>query len=178
MVAEPMCANRQDTQVDLRDTESAIVDAGCYVCANNKGSLKTCVACGQRACSAHRGDEGDGYWIHWGKKGYACGQCIRASLAYEGGPLAVGREIKAHVHAVVLPELLAKVRDEVVPPLVDNALTRVETLTKRTLDEAEATTSRLVERLEQAIGSQRVEVKTDIKEVIDALSVSLRTVLG
>lgn len=67
--------------------------------------------------------------------------------------MAAGREIKAHVHAVVLPELLAKVRDEVVPPLVDNALTRVETLTKRTLDEAEATTSRLVERLEPAIGA-------------------------
>lgn len=149
-----------------------------------KLDLRPCVACSRPVCPKCRGDEGESYWNHHGKKGYGCVECIRSSKAYEGGALAVGREIKAHAHAVLLPDILAavderlnRVRDEIVPPIVDSALLRVEKLTASTLHEAEETTGRLVARLETAIGSQRVEVKTDVKEIVDALTAALSKTL-
>ena len=149
-----------------------------------KLDLRHCVGCSRSVCPKCRGDEGESYWTHTGKKGYGCVECIRASTVYEGGAFAVGREVKAHVHAVLLPDVLVavderldRIRDEIVPPIVDKALARIEKLTVSTLHEAEGTTGRLVGRLETAIGSQRVEVKTDVKEIVDALSTSLRTTL-
>ncbi len=158
----------------------------CPICQTEdpKPDLRPCISCNRSICRRCQGDETNSYWTHTGKKGYACTDCIRASLAYEGGPLAVGRELKAHLHAVLLPEVLAavdarlaKIRDETIPPIVDGALTRVEKLTATTLKQAEDTTGRLVSRLETAIGSQRVEVKTDVADIVKAINRSLRMTL-
>ena len=158
----------------------------CPLCQTEapKLDLRPCVACSRSVCPACRGDEGEGYWNHHGKKGYACVDCIGKNLAFEGGPFATAHEIKAYADAILLPkvmvavdERLDRIRDEIVPPIVDKALARIEKLTASTLHEAEETTGRLVGRLETAIGSQRVEVKTDVKEIVAALSTSLRTTL-
>lgn len=158
----------------------------CEICKteSDKLSVRPCVACTLPACSKCRGDEGDGYWNHNGKKGYACVTCIGNNLAFEGGALAVARELKAYADAILLPKVMAavdarldRVRDEIVPPIVDSALLRVEKLTANTLHEAEETSGRLVARLETAIGSQRVEVKTDVQEIVQALTSALSATL-
>jgi hypothetical protein len=160
--------------------------ASCGVCSahDHKLDVRPCVACGRPACSKCRGDEGDGYWTHGGKKGYACIDCISKSQAYEGGPFAVGREIKSFAHAVLMPDILAavdvrleRIRDEIVPPIVDGALARVEDLTRATLKEAESTTERVVGRLETAIRNQRVNVVTDADGLLKAVQATLRTTL-
>ena len=86
------------------ETVKPVTPAVCHTCGD-QSSPKRCVGCGKTACPKCRGDVGEGYWNHKGKKGYACGQCIEAGRAYEGGPLAVGREVKAYAHAILVPEV-------------------------------------------------------------------------
>ena len=150
----------------------------CAVCGAHgpKVDVAACVGCAASACKACLGDEGGSYWSLKGKKGYACGKCIETGTVFEGGPTAAVRETRAYIQSVIVPRLLAEVdirmdraRDEMVKPVVADALQRVESLTKRTLVQAEGTSATLVGKIEHAISNQRVEVVSDAREMMRVL---------
>ena len=107
----------------MADNGTPVTPAVCHTCGDQRNP-KSCVGCGKTACPQHRGDEGESYWNHKGKKGYACGKCIEAGLAYEGGTLAVGREMKAYAHAILVPEVfrLVDVRVDGMKKAVDDSI--------------------------------------------------------
>lgn len=174
--------------------------ARCYSCGTDK-SLEVCVGCGRGACKLHRGDEGGSYWNTVGKKGYACGACIKSLEVYEGGALGsvnqhlnavtrsviaieeylagpLARDIGKGVESAIKASLGGKTVDVFVQEAVKTTLGKqnVVTLVNETLRTAEDHATRLVDKLSGAISAQRATISLDAQQLARTIKAELEPV--